>query len=1068
MNPLAYFKNLIIIGEYEGDNEPAIYSGIYCNNRTFIKDLMCGEAVYHTTKVQVFKIEGFDELNLIMKRTVIDCPRNVENPLNENDQNLKTFFSNTLSEFCIAKIASTHSNSISPFFIYYTRLITQDKIVSEYFMEDGGLTVNRYIESIHKSNMCQEYIMSILLDSANILFYLESHKIAHNDIKITNFVFDPKKANCKLIDYGVSIWSPNDSRTLFHNKPKGFSRNYASPEIFDLENPDIPEIQKKPIDLWKSDIYAWGIFAFLILTGIKETSEQFEELRKNTPEEFTHILQNMLYSTKFFVHDEMGPKLRLLLSFCLQTDPSKRITFKTLRNILFKIQFLSLNEISDASNNSLKLPLTTNRLEPVCEIVTSKGKPKPNRSNRNSPFKYDKKWSKTPNKGNYYSEQIYNSPDQNRYCSPIILFQKSLDKATSSIKAIQEHFTEILKHFRLLNENTKENVHSLKSFNISQVGTSPSKIASNICDLEKNPKSNIQENYLEIKDVPNFLLEDKKIKISKSSLVISNNVTPDKIPISDDNNFESTANNYLLNANDIMNKEISLIDNLNQFINKITISKRNNGIFDEIKDHSIAKKVIEKCNKIFNAYQFNHSIKDLNQIPQAIQDIMKSLKEILEQSKHYKLKLHTISNIEYRISDIIKQIENYIPFSNREIKINKNNFHPYNTLIFKINDMIKNIQNKSKKSLEEEKIKQTQQHEVEIEKIKREYRYEMMKCQNNWENENHNLKSKLKEQDKIIQSMINQDKLMQLENEYLNEIENVKIKFTNQINETIKKEQLIRQEYSELQMKEKEILKEVNNIIDNDNNMERITTIEEIHHLLFKLKNISPSRVPDIKVDLQYFSKETQTPQIKSQKMNLNEHNKNISPPGISTKQYNHELEKNLFTNTIPLSIKNFQNIVKETDRYKLFTNPRKYSKDFMRIISENKEKWDFSTCKFNTNEELNEVLQMIGQSSQIKNVNLNISGNILFNDSNITTLEKVLKGHKSLQYFTINCEKIPVMNIYNIGLFATKMPQFHKIEIYNCMITPEIFSLIFPRSKINNSQKIKGNQKIDLVTISK
>ena len=1085
MNPLNNFRDQIIIQPFSEDDEPQNLSGIYSHNRPFIKDFICDDKIFETEQVQVFKLKGLEEINLIMKRTVIDCPLNIENPLLENDPQIIKFFNNTLSEFFIAKIASTHCSSICPYFLYYTRLMKENKLVAEYFMEDGGLSIDRYVKSIHKSGNCQALLIDILFSSANILFYLESHKIAHNDIKMTNFVVNKYGQNLKLIDFGTAIWSPNDTKTEYHNKPIGFSRNYASPEVLNLENEEIPESQKRPINLWKSDIYSWGIWAILVLTQMEEISEEFKELRKNTPEKFTEILLENLPTMEFGIEEEMSLKLKTLLRFCLEINPSKRITFQTLRNILYSIDSLSFKDIIETSKNSLTSPSTTSSLiiQTVSNIDLFMKVPNYFRRKNESPLVISNEGRltipQTPDKNS--SQKIKGSPHKINFYSPPLKLKASFNQSSTFINEIQECLKEMQKDSKFLFQTIKENEVHFKNFIIYGNRFSPSKEPKDIHNLEKADHSNTTENDQNLQRNPYYLEEENKKKNQENSEEINQKAPEYQVPFILDKNFISEIQNYYQQAILKSSNLCKLIHGLNQFLSW----KKNYLNKDFLKSsygYSIIKEVIDKINKIRKIEYNPPDIKDLKEIPEAFKVVIEQCKEISKRNCNLEFRLKRIViPSEQDIKSIITQIEKYKPFSNIMINLNALNFPIYKSLVDHINIMIANIQNKfikefkNKKfteNLYEEKIDHiNKKHNLAIEHQKFELEmnkknYTDIESKKDQQKEYENLLIALDEQ--TMQNLILTETIEQIQRKHCLEIEDLKDQSKSNINKLFPNEKQNWQKYTEAKIREQNLLAEINKVLDIDPSCKKITSLDQIPPLILDLLKIpiQMNRIPEIKIDLQDSLKLSINSNRDAEKSNLNEFNKIGSNLGKFINQNDNQVIKNVSTNQNLTSFKN-DNISKKDEEYLRILNPLN-SHEYMKIISSNQERWDFSTVKFNKNDDLNTVLQLIGKSITINEVNLNISGEIQLSGQNINTLIEMIKGHKTLQSLTINCEKVSSKQIYEIGHAVETIPHSFKLEIINGSFDEKEFTEKFRNFRLNTVLKTNGVQKINCALITK
>ena len=102
----------------------------------------------------------------------------------------------------------------------------------------------------YRNKMPEEAALELLFKLAKALRHMHRLKVFHRDLKLENIIVTDK-GEVKLVDFGLCVYNPYDI------KFKGKCGSYHSPEsATDLYN-----------HLGPSDIYAFGVIAFMVLTG---------------------------------------------------------------------------------------------------------------------------------------------------------------------------------------------------------------------------------------------------------------------------------------------------------------------------------------------------------------------------------------------------------------------------------------------------------------------------------------------------------------------------------------------------------------------------------------------------------------------------------------------------------------------------------------------------------------------------------------------------------------------------------------------------------------------------------
>ena len=149
-------------------------------------------------------------------------------------------------------------------------------------------------------------IVSMMLQA---LVYLESQKIAHCDIKPSNFLVD-QVGRVKLADFGVTKVLSDDSRLSMDLTG---SLPFLPPEI----------LANKPYNPLKADVWSFGVtLYYLTCRELPFKAKNYNTLRQEIS------IGNIVFPNK------MPAIARTLILRCLDVDPERRCTFYELKGIL--------------------------------------------------------------------------------------------------------------------------------------------------------------------------------------------------------------------------------------------------------------------------------------------------------------------------------------------------------------------------------------------------------------------------------------------------------------------------------------------------------------------------------------------------------------------------------------------------------------------------------------------------------------------------------------------------------------------------------------------------------------
>ena len=352
----SYFLNLniynLFLNNSNATESPDNYDYPYSD--LFIK--IVGQLIpkgYYTKKqeMQVMKFENLQGFKFVLKRVV------VQTDLTDPSQILKDEYVNhkinrSLSEFKLASLLSVHPAGILSIGFQLTRLVKQNLIVTEYFMEDAGVSLARKISEI-KTDVNK--IFKVMMQVASAMCYIESIKVVYNDIKTANFLIDAN-FNLRMIDFDISHSGGFGHTTTFKGVTfiLGKTPGFVPPESILLFNSIQGNNQQFSINPWKADIYSWGILV-LCITGVVDQANLPSLDQLKNPVNHDRILE---YADQINLGNyyNMTEKIRYIVKTCLNFNPNLRISFKKLFNLLEHINEYPIETIKNEISKEISTP----------------------------------------------------------------------------------------------------------------------------------------------------------------------------------------------------------------------------------------------------------------------------------------------------------------------------------------------------------------------------------------------------------------------------------------------------------------------------------------------------------------------------------------------------------------------------------------------------------------------------------------------------------------------------------------------------------------------------------------
>lgn len=217
--------------------------------------------------------------------------------------------------------------------------ITGDRIINVYGVENhnnsvfivlediGGESVDKVLQS---KRISIDEKLSLAIQMANSLIQIHQNNIVHKDINPTNFIWNYKTNQLKIIDFGISAELIRETSQCINLNVLEGSLDYLSPEQTGRIN--------RPID-YRTDLYSLGISYYEIFTGqlpfkgnddlekiyshIAKIPDPPREINPEIPAIISNIVMKLISKT---VEDryQSAMKLKTDLEYCRQLPEEKR------------------------------------------------------------------------------------------------------------------------------------------------------------------------------------------------------------------------------------------------------------------------------------------------------------------------------------------------------------------------------------------------------------------------------------------------------------------------------------------------------------------------------------------------------------------------------------------------------------------------------------------------------------------------------------------------------------------------------------------------------------------------
>ena len=283
--------------------------------------------------LQVMLYKGNNDQKYVLKRL---CKK-VNNFLNISEEEyveMDNFIQNNYLEYSLMLLYNACPHSTTPIFFNILKLSEIHIIATELMMNYAGEAVSQEVFSTSS-----EKLYNLMCQMAIALRFLETYKIEHNDIKDTNVLFEEVFGTLviRLIDFDVGINQTMTCKTGKGMGYRGFTKEYAPPEIC-IKTSDLnPNSKWTDINPWKAQMYSLGVLGLYLLKffHIRMNFTKFFSLRIEDKITYTNEISNQI---NYFIlenkFDDLQKSIIYICEICLSHDPTNRPTAYELENLM--------------------------------------------------------------------------------------------------------------------------------------------------------------------------------------------------------------------------------------------------------------------------------------------------------------------------------------------------------------------------------------------------------------------------------------------------------------------------------------------------------------------------------------------------------------------------------------------------------------------------------------------------------------------------------------------------------------------------------------------------------------
>jgi len=182
-------------------------------------------------------------------------------------------------------------------------------MIFEYF---NGMNLYNYLESRNFKPLKEHHAKKIMRPVTDALIYSHSHKVCHRDLKLENILYNPKRKQARLIDFGLCAINSFSCADLCSNWCG--SPDYVCPEI----------LIQQPYSGCLSDVWSLGVILYVLVCGQMPFNfkERYRALQRGDPH------PSLDFPSEKDLPYKISDSVKDLIKKMLTVDPRQRISME--------------------------------------------------------------------------------------------------------------------------------------------------------------------------------------------------------------------------------------------------------------------------------------------------------------------------------------------------------------------------------------------------------------------------------------------------------------------------------------------------------------------------------------------------------------------------------------------------------------------------------------------------------------------------------------------------------------------------------------------------------------------
>jgi serine/threonine protein kinase len=230
-------------------------------------------------------------------------------------------------------------------------------MIFEYF---NGVNMYSYLEERDFKPMKESHVKRLIRQITEALIYCHQNKVCHRDLKLENILYNPKRKEAKLIDFGLCAINPISCADMCNNWCG--SPDYVCPEI----------LIQQHYSGCLSDVWSLGVILYVLLYGQMPFNfkERYYALRHQIPH------PALEWPNEKNLHIKISESAKDLIKKMLAIDPRERISMEEVPHHKWMIKkstnFLSLIGLSkDSKSHKIDVIQNNPNLNVTSELQNS-------------------------------------------------------------------------------------------------------------------------------------------------------------------------------------------------------------------------------------------------------------------------------------------------------------------------------------------------------------------------------------------------------------------------------------------------------------------------------------------------------------------------------------------------------------------------------------------------------------------------------------------------------------------------------------------------------------------------